>query len=160
MPKSKHHPKIIMLALMFISTILIFPKLNNIENVLLPILSNQEFDLFINNKGFFIFLMIILELIGALITILILKYIYLFAKIPLSLTHNAILYFTVSIVSKLISIIIPTSILSVFPLLNSFIYSLVFILVHYLYDKQKSNTKTTWLVLSIYPIFNIFISFL
>lgn len=160
MRQSKNYSRIIFVVLSLISLILSIPKSYQLDTLLAKLLSPEEMAFFISNRAFFILMGLFLEFFGTLFSIVVLKYLYYFAKIEISLLKNANIYLGVSAITKLLTLILPLTLLSQIPFLNNFIFLILFMLLHLYLDKEKKYEIFQWAFILAYPLMNLVFGFL
>lgn len=160
MSRPKYLPYVIFICLIVLSIVLLIPKSIQINAMVESVLSSQELDFFKKHQSFFIILIIFLELLGTLITIYFLKYVYIFSKIKLSMWENANIYLISNVATKIFSLLLPYSLKSFHGIFNGLFFMIVFALTHYLYNNKTSYNTKQWLILSIYPGFNLMMALL
>ncbi len=157
MRQSKNHT-IIFIILIILSILLSIPKTYQLDALLGPLLDFEEMSFFLSHRSFFILLGLFLEFMGTALSIVIIKYVYHFAKINLSLIQNANIYLFISCLIKVITLILPIMITSKLPFLNNLLFSILFVAIHHLLNKEYS--KKQWIYLSAYPLVNLLLGFL
>lgn len=162
MRQSKNHSRIYLLILILLSFILSVPKSYQLDTLLSSLLAPDEMSLFITHRAFFILLGLFLEIFGSLFALVILKYLYHFAKLNFNLKDNAIIYLFANVVTKLITLILPIQIVSRFPFISNLLFLIFFMIVHaYLQQKHKNSyTKIQWAIISAYPLVSFILGFL
>lgn len=160
MRQSKNHQKLTAIIFMIITLLLTIPKTNQINSVLVNVLSADELNFFSNTKHFLLFFALVFEIINISFNIFLLKLIYAFAKLNMTMIDNAILYLIASAFSKITSLLVPIVFLSRFPFINSLLFASVFFILHYLYQRKNTYTASQWLMVSSFPLINILFTFL
>lgn len=156
MRQSKDNTKLIVYSLYILCLLLTIPKSAQVKEALVQILSPGDLLHLEKYNHLLIFLSIFLEMVNILISIYIFKYIYLLAKLDISLIDNAKYYLSANFLSKIFSLIIPLRFTRFVPVFSNLIFLLVFI---YLHIKEERNQKQIALI-SLYPAISLFFSFL
>lgn len=160
MHQSKSHSRLSLVILMILSFILTIPRTYQLDNLLSKILSAKEMMFFINYRSFFILLGIFLEVFGTLFSIVILKYLYHFAKLKINMIMNANIYLASNIITKIIALLLPLTIVSKYPYINNLLFLIAFMSIHFYLDKEKNNQTHQWGLILIYPMFNLILGFI
>lgn len=148
----------IIIVLLIILGLLNVPKYNQVAPLIMETLVIAGFEN-INLKPITLLLFIfILEVITILINIVILGWIYKTSELNYTVPANAIIYLISSNLSKLLSLLIPLSILSTITILPNLIFGIFFILIHLFINNDISFKQKSWL--SGFVIINILISIL
>lgn len=155
MRKSNRYSKIMLLVCFILSIVLMIPKVTQMEELLRPLLSFEEFNFFVNNRAFFIFLIFFLEFVGSVIAIVVLKYLYILAKVPMTLTHNALIFLSTTVASRLIGLAFTGFQPHLAGILTQICFAFLFLVAHYLYHDKDKLKPLTWIILSVYPLFNM-----
>ena len=153
MRQPKDYSRLILMVLIFLSSLLSVPKTYQLDPLLGQLLNQQEMIFFLNNRSFFILLAILLEGLGTILNIYILKYLYHFAKLKISLIQNANIYLLVSCLNKVVSLLTPKIIFVKLPFIQTMTFSIIFLLYHAFFQKEKS--KRQWSILFIYPLMSL-----
>lgn len=158
MRKSIVTQSVIIIVLLIILGLLNVPKYNQVAPLIMETLVIAGFEN-INLKPITLLLFIfILEVITILINIVILGWIYKTSELNYTVPANAIIYLISSNLSKLLSLLIPLSILSTITILPNLIFGIFFILIHLFINNDISFKQKSWL--SGFVIINILISIL
>lgn len=160
MRKSKAYHQLIFVVLLVLSLLLTIPKSQQMSQAIASILSNEELNLFENSKPVFLIVGLLMELLSTAVSIFLLKLVYHFAKIELSLIENANSYLLASTTTKALSLILPISMILEFTFINSLLFAIGFVLIHYLLQKDKCYLQKQWLWVLSFPIANILLSLL
>ncbi len=158
MRKSIVKQSMIIFVLVILLGLLNIPKYNQVSPLIMESLVLAGFET-INLKPYTILLIIlILEIITSLINMAILNWIYKMSDLNYTLPTNAIIYLISSCISKLLSLIVPLSILSTMALLPNLIFGIIFMMLHFYLNTALNFKQKSWL--SGFVIVNILLAIL
>lgn len=160
MRQQKNHSRIMLICLIVLFLLLNIPKTYQLNTLLGTLLNPEEMMFYISYRSFFILLVLGLELLGAFLNIYILKYVYHFAKLNISMIANINLYLCIQCLTKFVSLFIPQAIMRGAPFLNGLIFSGFYILFHYHHAQNNQHSIKEWSILLSYPCVNLLFSIL
>ena len=148
----------IIVVLLLILGLLNIPKYNQVAPLIMETLVIAGFEN-INLKPITLLLIIfILEVITILINIVILNWIYKTCELNYSISANTIIYLISSNLSKMLSLLIPLSVLTTISILPNLIFGIFFMLIHLYINNDINFKQKSWL--SGFVIINVLLSIL